>query len=452
MNIIIIGGGKLGSTLVDFLTKEGHDIALIDKNYKLVENLVGRYDILGVCGNGANTETLSEAGVSKANVVIAATSSDEVNVLCAMVAKKMGARHTVARVRAPEYSKQLTFMRQELGISMMVNPEFETAMEIARMLRSMRTVKIDSFAKGRADLVEIRITEDSPFSGLRLWELYKRFKFKILICAVQRGEETIIPDGNFTLEPGDRINITASHGDLDEMFKLLGYSKQKIHSVFVVGGGTIAYYLANELADSKIKVKIVEMDQKRCEELSNALPKAEIICGNGTDQALLSEEGLDDYDACVSLTGIDEENIVISLCARLRKVKNIIFKVNNISLLKAINQENMDNVISPKNVSANHIVRYVRSKQNSDGSSVQTLYKLVDNKVEAVEFIVSHDFGYTGIPLKSLKLKKGLLIACIVRDTKTIIPGGDTTIEPDDSVVIVSSGLYLRKLDEIIEK
>ncbi|MBQ0126339.1 MAG: Trk system potassium transporter TrkA, partial [Clostridiales bacterium] len=411
MYIIIIGGGKLGATLVDYLSKEGHDIALVDTNYKLIESIVGRYDVMGICGNGSNIETLKEAGIEKANVLIAATQSDEVNVLCALIGKKLGARHTVARVRAPEYSKQLVFMRKELGISMMVNPELETGIEVSRMLRSMHTVKIDSFAKGRADLVELRVSEDSPFSGLRLWEMYKKFKFKVLVCAIQRGDDIYIPDGNFCLEPGDRIHITASHGDLDELFKLLGYSKQRVRSVLIVGGGTIAYYLARELLESGIRVKIVEMSEKRCVELSELLPGASIICGNGTNETLLTEEGIDGYDACVSLTGIDEENIIISLCARLRKIQNIIFKVNNSSLLRVINQDSMENAISPKNISANHIVRYVRSKQSDEGGAMQTLYKLVENRVEAVEFVVGEETACVGIPLRNMKLKKGLLIA-----------------------------------------
>lgn len=450
MNIIIIGGGKFGSTLVDCLIKEGHDIALIDTNYKVVENIVGKYDVMGICGNGANIDTLKEAGVSKARMLIAATSSDEVNVLCALIGKKLGAHHTVARVRAPEYSRQLVFMRNELGISMMVNPELETAQEISRILRSMRTIKIENFAKGRADLVEIRVTDDLPFAGLRLWEFYKKFKIKILVCAVQRGDEIHIPDGNFMIEAGDKIHITASHNDMGELFKLFGYERQKVHSVLIVGGGTIAYYLARDLAESGIRVKIVEIDEKRCVELSEKLPKATIICGNGTDEDLLTEEGLDGYDACVALTGIDEENIIISMCARIRKIPYIISKVNNSALLRIINSENIDNAISPKTVSANHVVRYVRSKQSDSDGAVQTLYKLVDSKVEAVEFVVRDDSPCTHQPLREMKLKPEILIACIVRGGKVIIPGGDDTIEPNDNVVVVSNGLYLRNLEEIM--
>jgi len=450
MNIIIIGGGKFGSTLVDCLIKEGHDIAVIDTNYKVIESIVGRYDVLGICGNGANIETLKEAGIAKARILIAATSSDEVNVLCALIGKKLGAHHTVARVRAPEYSRQLVFMRSELGISMMVNPELETAQEISRVLRSMRTVKIESFAKGRADLVELRVTEDSPFAGLRLWEFYKKFKIRILVCAVQRDGGIHIPDGNFMIEAGDKIHITASHNDMGELFKLFGYEKQKVHSVLIVGGGTIAYYLARDLSESNIRVKIIELDEKRCVELAEKLPKATIICGNGTDEDLLTEEGIDNFDACIALTGIDEENIIISLCAHARKIPYIIAKVNNGSLLRVISSENIDNAISPKTVSANHVVRYVRSKQGDANSAVQTLYKLVDNKVEAVEFVVKDDSPCTHQPLRQMKLKPEILIACIVRGGKVIIPGGDDTIEPNDNVVVVSNGLYLRNLEEIL--
>ncbi|MBO4353465.1 MAG: Trk system potassium transporter TrkA [Clostridia bacterium] len=450
MNIIIVGGGKLGSMLIEYLAKEGHNISLIDTNYKLIESMVGKYDVLGICGNGANIETLKEAGVAKTDILISVTSSDEVNVLTALVGKKLGARHTVARVRAPEYSKQLLFMRSELGIGMAVNPELETAREISRILRSMHTVKIESFARGRADLVEIPMAEDSPFVGLKLSELYKKFKLKILICAVQRGEEVYIPDGNFKIEAGDVVEITASHSDINEMFSLLGYEKQKVRSVFIVGGGMIAYYLARDLAEIGIKVKIVEMSEKRCTELSEMLPKADVICGNGTDDTLLNEEQLDQFDACIALTGIDEENIIIALTAKFRKIPYVISKVNNTSFLRIMNKDSLDNIVSPKAISANHIVRYVRSKQSDIYGAVQNLYKFVEGKVEAVEFVVREESACTGTPLRELKRKPGILIACIVRNGKVIIPGGDDTIEKNDNVVVVSSGLYLRNLDEII--
>ena len=450
MNIIIVGGGKLGSMLIEYLAKEGHNISLIDTNYKLIESMVGKYDVLGICGNGANIETLKEAGVAKTDILISVTSSDEVNVLTALVGKKLGARHTVARVRAPEYSKQLLFMRSELGIGMAVNPELETAREISRILRSMHTVKIESFARGRADLVEIPMAEDSPFVGLKLSELYKKFKLKILICAVQRGEEVYIPDGNFKIEAGDVVEITASHSDINEMFSLLGYEKQKVRSVFIVGGGMIAYYLARDLAEIGIKVKIVEMSEKRCTELSEMLPKADVICGNGTDDTLLNEEQLDQFDACIALTGIDEENIIIALTEKFRKIPYVISKVNNTSFLRIMNKDSLDNIVSPKAISANHIVRYVRSKQSDIYGAVQNLYKFVEGKVEAVEFVVREESACTGTPLRELKRKPGILIACIVRNGKVIIPGGDDTIEKNDNVVVVSSGLYLRNLDEII--
>lgn len=450
MNIIIVGGGKLGSMLVEYLAKEGHNISLIDTNYKLIESMVGKYDVLGICGNGANIETLKEAGVAKTDILISVTSSDEVNVLTALVGKKLGARHTVARVRAPEYSKQLLFLRSELGIGMAVSPELETAREISRILRSMHTVKIESFARGRADLVEIPMTEESPFVGLKLSELYKKFKLKILICAVQRGEEVYIPDGNFKIEAGDVVEITASHSDINEMFSLLGYEKQKVRSVFIVGGGMIAYYLARELAEIGIKVKIVEMSEKRCTELSEMLPKTDVICGNGTDDTLLNEEQLDQFDACIALTGIDEENIIIALTAKFRKIPYVISKVNNTSFLRIMNKDSLDNIVSPKAISANHIIRYVRSKQSDIYGAVQNLYKFVEGRVEAVEFVVREESACTGTPLRELKRKPGTLIACIVRNGKVIIPGGDDTIEKNDNVVVVSSGLYLRNLDEII--
>lgn len=450
MNIIIIGAGKLGNALVSCLTKEGHDITLIETNKELTETIVGKYDVLGISGNGANIDTLRQAGVQKADIVIATTANDELNVLCCLLSSKLGARHTVARVRETRYSKQLAFMRQELGISMVVNPELDAANEISRILRSSRTIKIESFAKGRADLVELRVEDHSPLEGVKMSELSSRLKCKVLICAVQRGEKTIIPDGRFVLQTGDRVHITASHIELEKLFKTLGLSKQRVHSAIIVGGSTTAYYLVGQLIDSGFRIKIIEQDRDKCERFSETFPKATVICGNGTNDSLMDEEGLGQYDACVALTGIDEENIIISLLARSKQVPSIITKVNNSSLLRVINELSVDNTISPKDLTANHIVKYVRSQESNDSSSVQTLYKLFDNSIEAVEFVVTEDCACTHIPLKELKKKNNLLIACIVRAGQTLIPDGNDTMEVGDSVVVVSSDLYLRNLDEIL--
>jgi len=448
LNILIIGGGKLGAELIDCLNKEDHNIALIDTNYKTVERFVGKYDILGVHGNGANIDTLREAGIEKTDILIAATASDEINVLSALIGNKLGARHTVVRVRAPEYSKQLVFMRKELGMSMMINPDAEAAREIARTLRSNRNVKMESFSRGRAELIELNVTSDFPFANLRLMDLYKIFKFKILVCAVLRGDDVHIPDGNFKIEVGDRIYVTASRTDLNELFQLLGFSKQRVRSAFIIGGGALGYYLAKELTESEIKVKIVDASEKRCVELSELLPEVSIVCGSGNDEALLFEEGIEKYDAVVTLTGIDEENIILALSAKYMGVPYVIAKVNNMSFIK-LTDEKIDTVISPKAISANSIVKYVRSQEENVGEML-TFHKLVDNMVEAVEFVAQEDAKYLNIPLKNMKLKKGILIACIVRSGKVIIPGGGDVIEPHDNVIIVSKDRYLRNLEEIL--
>ena len=447
MNIVIIGGGKLGAELIDCLSKEDHNIALVDTNYKTVEKFVGKYDILGIHGNGANIDTLREAGIEKTDILIAATASDEVNVLCALIGNKLGARQTVVRVRAPEYSKQLVFMRKELGMRM-INPDAEAAREIARALRSNRNVKMESFSRGRAELIELNVTADFPFANLKLMELYKIFKFKILICAVLRGDDVHIPDGHFKIEVGDRIYVTASRTDLNELFDLLGFSKQRVRSAFIIGGGALGYYLARELIESEIKVKIVDASEKRCVELSELLPEASIVCGSGNDEPLLLEEGLEKYDAVITLTGIDEENIILALSAKYMKVPYVIAKVNNMSFIK-LTDEKIDTVVSPKAISANSIVKYVRSQEENVGEML-TFHKLVDNMVEAVEFVAQEDAEYLNIPLKSMKLKKGILIACIVRSGKVIIPGGADVIEPHDNVIIVSKDRYLRNLEEIL--
>ncbi len=448
MNIVIVGLGKIGTTLTKYLAEGNHDVTVIDSNAKVVEAVVDEADVMGISGTGASYDVLMEAGANKAKLFIAMTGSDEMNILSCLIAKKMGAKHTIARVRNPEYSKQLNFMRDELGISMLVNPEYEAANEMARILHFPSAIKIDSFAKGRVELAEVKIKEGNPLIGEPISAVHSKYQVRVLICAVQRGEEVVIPRGDFVLQLGDKIHITASRSELSTFMKKLGIYKQRMKKVMVVGGGKIGYYLTKQLLESGQDVKLIERDEKRCLHLSEMLPKAEIICGDGADQDVLLEEGLEQADALVSLTGIDEENIIISMFANIKGVAKVVTKINRVSF-DMLSSVGLETVISPKQVSANKIVRYVRALENSGNSSMLTLYRLVNGAVEAAEFEVVEGLKCVNIPFKDIRLKKNILIGCIIRNNKPIYPGGNDMLLAGDRVVIVTTQ-NLQDLDDIL--
>ncbi len=451
MNIVIVGDGKVGRALTEQLTREGHNIVIVDTNPKVIDEIVNSLDVLGISGNGASYEVQMEAGVDKADLLIAATSSDEINILCCLVAKKIGAKSTIARVRNPEYSKQLTFMRNELGLSLAINPELSAANEIFRILRFPAALKIDSFSRGKVDLVELKVTESSQLDDTALYALEKKYRIKILVCAVQRGENVYIPSGDFILRAGDKIHITGAPKAVDEFIKAVGIVNRKIKTVMLVGGGKIAYYLARQLIGIGMEVKIIEKDEKRANELSDLLPEALIIHADGADHDVLEAEGIDTVDALVALTGMDEENIIISVYANSKTVDKVIAKVNRQSLIGMLGSVGVETVISPKDITASNIVRYVRAMQNSLGSKVQNLLRIVENRAEALEFRASKDSKCLGIPLQDLKTKSNLLIACISRNSAAIIPGGNDKIIEGDSVIVVTTNQYLQDLDDILE-
>ena len=382
MNIVIVGDGKVGAALTEHLSYEGHDVVVIDKDPKVVEEMVNSYDVMGLCGNGASYSVQKEAGVDKARLLIAATSSDELNILCCLVAKKIGAHHTIARVRNPEYAQQLHFFKEELGLSLVVNPEFAAANEIARVLRFPTALNMESFAGDRVDLAEIEIKADNPLSGMRVSEI-GRFKSRVLICAVQRGEKIYIPNGSFTLETGDRIHITSKRSDMIAFMKELGIYRHRTKNVLISGGGKMGYYLARQLSETGHKVKVIEIDEQRAELLAELLPKATVVHGDGSDRAVLLEQGLDNQDAFVSLTTIDEENIITTMYASSIGVGKTVAKVNRVSydILQSIG---IETAVSSKTIAANQIIGYVRALENSGSSSVQTLYKLVNDRDQAL--------------------------------------------------------------------
>ncbi len=451
MKIVIVGDGKVGQALTGRLAEEGHDLVVIDSSPEALRTSVEVHDVMGISGNGASYAVQKEAGVEDADLLIAATSGDELNLLCCMVANKIGARHTIARVRNPDYADQLVMMKEEFGLSMAINPELAAATEIARMLRFPSALKLDSFARGMVELVEIKVKEGSPLLGQALFSLSSHLGIRILICAVKRGDEVYIPTGSFVLQQGDKITLTANPAQLDSLFRKLGIYRHKIHRVMVVGGGRIAYYLAKQLLKLGMSVKIIEKDAARCEQLSEALPKAQVILGDGSDRELLEEEDIDNMDALVAVTGMDEENIIISMYAGTLKLPKVVTKINRMSFQEILDSAGIESVISPKGITVNQIVRYVRAMQNSQGSNVETLHRIVGGRVEALEFSAGYCPGLTGIPLKDLRTRKNLLIACIIRGRQTIYPGGNDAIEEGDSVVVVTTEHQLKDLRDILE-
>ncbi len=449
MHIIIVGLGKLGVTMTKQLAAEGHSITVVDTNNEKVTSLVDTYDVMGVWGNGATCETLETAGASKAKLIIASTASDEVNILCCLIAKRMGTENTIARVRNPDYAAQMQFLRNELGLSMIVNPEFETANEISRIIRFPSAANLDSFARGKIEIARVRIHSDNIFCNMPIHEIRKKCKAKVLICAVQRDDDVYIPSGDFVLRCDDNISITGTRAEISHFMKQTGVYKQKIKNVMIIGGGRIAYYLAKLLSDTGRNIKLIEQSDARCYELTDVLPDVTVIHGDGTDQDILDEQGLERQDALVSLTGIDEENIIVSMYAESKGINKVITKVNRHSY-SILNDIGLETVVSPQIVAGNLVTRYVRALHNSAGNSrIQTLYKLVGGKVEAAEFIVPEDAGYENIPFKDLNLLPNLLIGCIIRNGKIIFPGGDDVMKANDSVIVVTAGRIIEDLHDI---
>ncbi len=449
MNIAIVGGGKVGFALAAQLSAEDHDVTVIDVLSERTTHISNSLDVITLCGNGASHQLQMEAGVAEADLLIAATGADETNMLCCIVAKKIGAKHTIARVRNPEYHQQMFFLREELGLSLAINPEQAAANEISRILRFPAATKVELFAKGRAELVEFRLREDSPLDGMALRDISKRMQSRILICAVERGEEVTIPSGDFVLKAGDRLHMVASPKEAEGCFKSIGAFRRVAKDALIIGGGRIAYYLAQRLIEVGIHPKIVERDAERCNVLCELLPKATIIHGDGSDLELLQEEGIASAGSIVALTGIDEENIILSMYAQRLGVEKVVTKVSKTNYIDMLSSSGLESFICPKDITSSSILQYVRAMQNSYGSNVETLYRLVNDRVEALEFHVRKGARVTGIPLKSLPLKPGILLAAIIRRGRCIIPGGDDAIEQDDNVIVVTTDRGLCELDGI---
>ena len=452
MKILIAGCGKIGITLLASLVAEGHDVTAIDNCRETLDEIMNIYDVIGVCGNATDQDTLLEAGVAQADLFVSTIGSDELNMLSCYFAGRLGAAQTIARVRNPEYSERdLAFMKEQLGLAMTINPDRLAAQELFHILRLPSAVKIETFSRRNFEMIELILRADSPLVGLPLSDLRSRYAAKFLICVVQRGEQVYIPDGNFVLQGGDKIGLSATPTEIQKLLRSLGDTNKQARDVMLLGGSRIASYLAKMLLAAGSDVKIIERNIAVCDELCETLPRAVVIHGDGAQQELLLEEGLERMDAFVSLTGMDEQNILLSFFAASHQVPKVISKVSRDEFGALAQRLGLECVVSPRQIIADVLVRYARALQNSMGSNVETLYKLMDGSAEALEFNVREDARPVGVPLKKLPLKSGILIAGILRDRQAIIPDGDVCIRAGDKVVIIAANRRLQDLDDIIQ-
>ncbi len=439
MKIVIIGLGTIGRTILRNLSGKEHTITIIDENKDKIEKLIEKYDVSGVTGNGACMDIQKEAGVQSSDLAIVLTESDELNILACLVAKRLGVKNTIARVRNPDYSSQIRLMKDYLGISMIVNPEQETASEIYNLISIPSVAQIEHFAKGKVLLVEIVADKDCSLVGETLISLGKKLRSKVLICAVQRGNEVIIPSGNFKIEEGDRIHFTTDRRSFGDFLSEVNLLRAPLKNVMIAGGGRISFYLADELSKRKFRVKLVVNKNEQAEEFAELLPDVTVVCGDGTQHDLLLEEGIEAMDAFVALTDIDEENMVVTMFANKMKVRKSIAKIQSENLYSMLSELGILNNVSPKNIVANKVLSYIRAIANTRGSNVLTLYQLVNNRVEALEFCARTEEKFYNTPLKDLTLKENCLIACIIRSNEVIIPNGISEIRLGDNVIVVTT-------------
>lgn len=450
LHIMIIGCGKVGRTLVEQLCLEGHDITVIDKNAKKVEALSNLHDVMGICGNGASFSIQKEAGIQETDLVIAVTDSDELNLLCCTVAKQFTNCSAIARVRTPDYNDDVGYLREKLGLARIINPELEAAKEIARILYLPAALEVSSFAHGQAEIVKFKLPSENILDGLKIMDMTKHIKHNILICAVERNGNITIPSGSFELKAGDIVSFLGTRKNCERFFKAIGFDTHKVHDTMIVGGGKAAYYLADQLIRTGILVKIIEQDFKRCEELSALLPEAVIINGDGTDEALLQEEGLSTADSFVPLTGIDEENIMLGLHAKQVSNGKVITKVNRTTFKSVMNHLDLGSVIYPRFITSETIISYVRAKQASKDSNIELRYHMFDSKAEAISFMVTEDSAVTNKTLLELQLKDNLLVSFIVRKGRIFIPTGQDMIQLGDEVMVVTTHTGFKDITDIL--
>lgn len=449
--IIVVGAGKVGKTITRRLTDEGHNLVVIDRSESKLEELSNQCDCMLLTGSGASHQTLEEAGITDSDLLIAVTDSDELNLLCCTIAKQFNPDiSTIARVRNPDYGNEIPYLMNRLAIDRIINPEFEAAVDAARLLFLPAAISINSFAHGTAEIVKIEIPEGSILDEKSIAYLGKNITNDLVIVGVERDGELTIPNGDFVLKSGDVISFVSSRKVCIQFLKKIGFNSRSVHNTMIIGGGKSAYYLADQLLKSGIYVKIIEKSHARCEELSVLLPKAMVIHGDGTESGVLEEAGIATTDALVALTGIDEENIMLTLHAKQVSKAKVVTKINRITFTKVINNLNLGSVIYPKYITAENIITYVRAKQASIGSNVETMYQLQDGQAEAIEFKVKDTPSINGIPLKDLKLRPGVIVSFIIHDGQLIIPTGTDCISEGDNVMIVTSHKGFTDLTDIL--
>ena len=450
LKIIIVGCGKVGANLVDQLSKEGHDITVIDKKAEKIQDITNTYDVMGLVGNGASYSTQMEAGIEETDLIIAVTDSDELNLLCFTVAKRVGKCAAIARVRTPDYSEETGYLREQLGLALIINPELEAAREVARILYLPTALEVNSFAHGQAELVKFKVPEGNLLNGLSLAYLGKNITNDILICAVERNGEVYMPNGDFVLQSGDVVSFVSERHIARDFLKQIGLATRQVKDTMIIGASKAAYYLAKELLNMGISVKIIEKEKDNCESLSVKLPKAIIINGDGTDPDILKEEGIETVQSFIPLTGIDEENIMLTLYAKQVSKAKVVTKINRVNYKQVINNLDLGSLVYPKYITSEAIIAYVRAKKNSMGSNIETLYHMFDSRVEAIEFIVEENSKVSGVPIKDLKLKKDVLISFINHNGHIIIPTGNDEIEDGDTVMIVTKNTGFTGIDDIV--
>ena len=450
LKIIIVGCGKVGANLVDQLSKEGHDITVIDKKAEKIQDITNIYDVMGLVGNGASYSTQMEAGIEETDLIIAVTDSDELNLLCCTVAKRVGKCAAIARVRTPDYSEETGYLREQLGLALIINPELEAAREVARILYLPTALEVNSFAHGQAELVKFKVPEGNLLNGLSLAYLGKNITNDILICAVERNGEVYMPNGDFVLHSGDVVSFVSERHIARDFLKQIGLATRQVKDTMIIGASKAAYYLAKELLNMGISVKIIEKEKENCESLSVKLPKAIIINGDGTDPDILKEEGIETVQSFIPLTGIDEENIMLTLYAKQVSKAKVVPKINRVNYKQVINNLDLGSLVYPKYITSEAIIAYVRAKKNSMGSNIETLYHMFDSRVEAIEFIVEENSKVSGVPIKDLKLKKDVLISFINHNGHIIIPTGNDEIEDGDTVMIVTKNTGFTGIDDIV--
>lgn len=451
MDIIIVGCGKVGYTLVDLLSSEDHNLVVIDEKPERVSRITDSLDAMGIVGNGIDHQTLVDAGIETADLLIAVTGDDEKNLLCCVIAKKSGRCQTIARVRNPIYNEESEFLKKELGIAMIVNPDQTAALEIAKVFQFPSALRVDTFAKGRIELLHFKIGKDSPLLGTKLYNMNQSLRTNVLACTCMRGDEVIIPNGNFEFHENDVIAIASTRKNAIDFFRKIGNVKHRVSTAILAGGGAISYYLAKSLLASGIHVTIIDIDPVRCDYLSSELPDATIICGDATDQNLLSQEGLEHAHGFAALTGLDEENILLSLYANEISNARTVTKINRVNFTSVINNLNLGSIVYPRVITADSILKHVRSTVFSRNSNVEKLYKLANGRVEALEFMIKEDSAVAGIPLLNLNLRPNTLVCSIYRDHRVIIPTGHDMMLAGDSVLVVISGYRISDIQEILE-